>query len=70
MTYIKNLSKFAIDQSHSEKNDEYLDIAVIAEVKRASPSKGKIDTNLHFIEKNLEYVSTSINCFLVFTELK
>ncbi|ORY18284.1 glutamine amidotransferase of a [Neocallimastix californiae] len=49
------------------KND-YLDIAVIAEIKRASPSKGNIDINLHAVEKALQYVSAGINCISVFTE--
>ncbi|ORX44480.1 hypothetical protein BCR36DRAFT_126130 [Piromyces finnis] len=65
MSNIKNLPKSS--NTDSDEND-YLDIAVIAEVKRASPSKGNIDINLHAVEKALEYVSAGINCISVVTE--
>jgi len=63
---IKKLSKSKQDDAQNE--NDYLDIAVIAEIKRASPSKGNIDINLHAVEKALEYVSAGINCISVVTE--
>ncbi|OUM58121.1 hypothetical protein PIROE2DRAFT_48203 [Piromyces sp. E2] len=51
-----------------EYSNDFLDIAVIAEIKRASPSKGNIDINLHAVEKALEYVSAGVNCISVVTE--
>jgi anthranilate synthase/aminodeoxychorismate synthase-like glutamine amidotransferase len=67
MANIKNLSTKTSKNQDQDKND-YLDIAVIAEIKRASPSKGNIDINLHAVEKALQYVSAGINCISVFTE--
>jgi len=73
MKAIKNLSKSTKDaastaKTHPYSEGEFLDIAVIAEIKRASPSKGNIDINLHAVEKALEYVSAGINCISVITE--
>jgi len=64
-----NIKKLSNSSGAKDRNDtEYLDIAVIAEIKRASPSKGNIDINLHAVEKALEYVSAGINCISVVTE--
>jgi len=69
MKAIKSLStKSPKAAAHPHSDSEFLDIAVIAEIKRASPSKGNIDINLHAVEKALEYVSAGINCISVVTE--
>jgi len=65
---IKDIKNLSSKQASSDVSDEFLDIAVIAEIKRASPSKGNIDINLHAVEKALEYVSAGVNCISVVTE--
>jgi len=65
---IDNIKKLSSVQNSAKNEGDYLDIAVIAEIKRASPSKGNIDIKLHAVEKALEYVSAGINCISVVTE--
>jgi len=67
MKSIKNLTH-TTRATNGQSSNEYIDIAVIAEIKRASPSKGNIDITLHAVEKALEYVSAGINCISVVTE--
>lgn len=49
-------------------DNEFVDLAIIAEVKRASPSKGNIDINIHAISEALELVSAGVTCISVITE--
>lgn len=61
--------KMEVDEEEEEKEKkDFMNIAIIAEAKRASPSKGNIDINMHAISQALEYVSAGITCISVMTE--